>query len=385
LGAHRPAAVAGAAPPAGVKRMRIHDRHVLRIFFRSFLISAAAFTVLVILGDIGERMDDFLDHQATTWSIVRYYAFKLPDIVRLTLPLDMLLATIFTLGFMGRHNELVALMSNGVSLARICAPILVVAAVAVIGSWFLSERLVPFTNRKMLEVRRVEIEKRPPLDAPVRRDFTFRGDGGALLYVRMLDVRAGRMTGIVLHRHRDGRLISRLDAESADWRDGYWEFHQVVERRFEADAAGNWTAGERSEQFRHLKVPELAETPEQLARVDPRPEAMSFDQLRRHAERMQASGGKVNDYLVDLYAKTSYPFTNLILALLGIGMSASKRRTSLAAGFGITVGVAFFYLGIIEVATALGKNEAIPPLLAAWLAPLVFGTASAWLLLRANR
>jgi len=366
--------------------MRLHDQHLLRIFFRCFFFSAAAFTVLVILGDIGERMDDFIDHQATIWSILKYYGFKLPDILRLTLPLDMLLATIFTLGLMGRNNELVALMSSGVSGARISAPILVVASLTVAGSWFLSEQLVPRTNRRMLEVRRVEIEKRPPLDAPVRRDFTFRGKKGALLYVRMLDVRAGRMSGIVLHQYRDGHLVTRLDAEGADWRDGVWEFHQVVERRFALEpSTGELGAGERSERFRDLKVPELPETPEELARIDPKPEAMSFDELRRHAERMRASGGKVNDYMVDLYTKTSYPFTNLILALLGIGMVATKRRPSLATGFSITVAVAFFYLGIVEMANALGKNEAISPLVAAWLAPLVFGTLSVLLLLRANR
>jgi lipopolysaccharide export system permease protein len=277
-------------------------------------------------------------------------------------------------------------MSSGVSNARISAPILVVATLAVVGSWFLSERLVPFTNRKMFEVRRVEIEKRPPLDAPVRRDFTFRGAKGALLYVRMLDVRAGHMTGIVLHQYRDGRLVSRLDAESAEWRDGIWQFHEVVERRFAPEpATGVLGAGERSERFRDLRVPELPEAPEELARIDPKAEAMSFAELRQYAERMRASGGKVNDYMVDLYTKISYPFTNLILALLGIGMSATKRRTSLAAGFGITVAVAFFYLGLIEMAAALGKNEAISPLVAAWLAPMVFGTLSVLLLLRANR
>jgi len=366
--------------------MRIHDRHVLRIFFRAFAISALAFAILVVLGDLGERLDDFLDHQATMWSIGKYYGFKVADIVRMTLPLDMLLATIFTLGFMGRNNETVALMASGVSMTRICAPILVVAVIAAGASWLLAERLVPQSNRRMLAVRRVEIEKRPPLDAPVRRDFTFRGSEGTLLYVRMLDVRAGRMTGLVLHQDRDGRLTSRIDAESADWRDGMWEFHQVVERRFPAQPdSGDLGAGEQIERFRDLRVPELREAPAELARVDPEPEAMTFGQLRHHVDRVRASGGKVNDFMVDLYTKTSYPLTPFILTLLGIGMSASKRRTSLAAGFGITVGVAFFYLGIVEMATALGKNEALSPLLAAWLAPLVFGAASAVLLLRTNR
>lgn len=362
--------------------MRIHDRYVLGFFLKAFLLCALAFLSVFVLADVSEKIDNFIDHQATVSSIVRLYAYKIFDIVRLTLPVDLLLATIFTFGVLAKNNEVAALLSSGVSMLRVSLPIVVVAFLSVGLSLILSERIVPETNARMLEIRRVEIEKRPPVDAPLRHDFTYRGRGGFLIYARLFNTESGSMSGVVVHHYEKGRLVARLDAEQALWREDSWEFRDGFHRTFDPDDAA---AGERAEAFVTWRQPELAERPEELARVQPEPEAMSYRELRAYTERTRLSGANVNDYLVDLHTKISYPFTNLILTLLGIGLSASKRKTSLAAGFGVTLIICFAYLGMSEIAAALGKNEALSPLVAAWIAPAVFGAASVFFLARINR
>lgn len=367
--------------------MRIHDRYLLSFFFRAFVLCTLAFLAIFILADVSEKIDNYIDHQASVSSVVRLYAFKVFDIVRLTLPVDLLLATIFTFGVMAKNNEVAALLSSGISMWRISLPIVVVAVLSVGLSLLLSEFIVPKTNARMLTIRRVEIEKRPPVDAPVRHDFTYRGRAGYLYYVRLFNVDAQTLSGVVVHQYRDGRLVARLDAEQAVWRDTHWEFRNGFYRTFAAETAARDLAGvgEQAEAFSTKLLPDLVERPEELARVHPEPEAMSYRELHDYTERVRQSGGNVNDYLVDLHTKISYPFTNLILTLLGIGLSASKRKSSLAAGFGITLIICFAYLGISEIAAALGKNEALSPLVAAWIGPAFFGAASVVLLLRFNR
>jgi lipopolysaccharide export system permease protein len=383
--------------------MRLHDAYVLRLFVRVMIFSVVGFAVVFLLADLFEKMDDYIDNQAKLGSVVQLYAYMLPDIVRLTLPVDLLLATIFTLGVLGRNNEIVALLSSGVSMLRIALPILVCALLAVGLSVLLSESIVPETNARMLRIKRVEIEKRAPLDAPVRHDFTYRGEGGYLWYVRLFNVEARRMTDIVVHQYRAGRMVARLDARSAEWRDGWWEFQDGYYRTFSPEAPAGVTmqgataadslgpapelaaAGERAESFHTLRLPDLQESPEDLARLEPEPEAMNFRQLRRYVEKVRASGGQVNDYLVDMYVKLSYPFTSLVMTILGIGLSASKRKTSLATGFGLTLVIAFGYLAVSDLSAALGKNEALPPMLAAWLGPALFGIAGLFFLTRVNR
>jgi len=361
--------------------MRIHDTYVLRLYLRVLLFCVIGFTTVFLLIDVFEKIDSFIDNDAKLLDVARFFLYKVPDMVRLTLPVDVLLATMFTLGVLGRNNELVALIAGGVSLVRIALPLLGMALLAVVMSVVLSEYVVPQTNAAMYRVKRIDIEKRPPQDLPIRRDFTFYGHGDYLVFAKRFNTRKQELSGVVVSFVDGGRLTARLDAERGIWQDGQWEFQNGFYRSF-SDSL------EAAEQFRPPQVyrePRLTETPDELARLDPEPDAMNYRELRRFVELLELSGAESHEYLVDLYAKLSYPFTILVMALLAVGLSASKKKSSIASSFTFTLFIAFGYLIIVGFAEAFGKNGAMPPLLAAWIAPLVAATASTVLLARVNR
>jgi lipopolysaccharide export system permease protein len=93
----------------------------------------------------------------------------------------------------------------------------------------------------------------------------------------------------------------------------------------------------------------------------------------------------VEEYLVDLYFKLSFPFAGSIFVLIGIAFAAGKRKQSVASGFGLTLVVAFMYYGVLRVGQTLGHNGVIPPLLAAQMGNIVFLVIGLPLLVRANR
>jgi lipopolysaccharide export system permease protein len=361
--------------------MRIHDAYVLRLYLRVLLFCVIGFTTVFILIDVFEKIDSFIDNEAKLVDVSRFFAYKIPDMVRLTLPVDVLLATMFTLGVFGRNNELVALIAGGVSLVRIALPMLVMALLAVAASVALAEYVVPETNAAMHRVKRIDIEKRPPLDLPMRHDFTYYGREHYLVFAKRFNTRKQELSDVVVSFVDGGRLTARLDAERGVWRDGLWEFHNGFYRSF-ADSL------EAAEQFRQPRVyrePRLIETPDELARLEPEPDAMTYGELKRFVQLLELSGAETHAYRVDLHAKLSYPFTILIMALLAVGLSASKKKASIAASFTFTLFIAFGYLIIVGIAEAFGKNGAMPPLLAAWAAPLAAAMASAYFLARVNR
>jgi len=388
-----PAPRATGAKAAAGMIVRLHDRMVIRMWLRVMLYCIAAFAILFVLGDLFEKIDNFIDHQAPALTITRYYVFRLAEIVRLTLPVDVLLSTLFTLGVLGKNNELVALLASGVSMLRIARPILIAAAVCVAISALLAEKIVPESNARAARIKRVEIDRQPPIDAPIRAEFKYRGRNGYFYAVRLLDTRTQRMTGVVLHQVRDGRIVRRLDAETAEWNGEFWTFRNGFLREFgpgNAPAAGTDTPppalDERAEPFHQTRLRDLAESPLDLARVEPEPDAMNYASLRDYIEGVRRSGGDANDYIVEMYTKLSYPWTNFVLGLLGVGLSARrKKKASLATGFGWTLVIAFTYLALTEIGAALGKNERLPALFAAWVANLLFGAIALALLARANR
>ena len=74
------------------------------------------------------------------------------NMVPLGLPLAMLLSAIMTMGNIGENFELLAMKSAGLSLMRILRPMFVVVGLVSIGSFFLSNNLVPYTNERMYDI-----------------------------------------------------------------------------------------------------------------------------------------------------------------------------------------------------------------------------------------
>ena len=74
------------------------------------------------------------------------------NMIPLGLPLAMLLSAIMTLGNIGENFELLAMKSAGLSLMRILRPMLFVVGLVSIGSFFISNNLVPYTNGRMYDI-----------------------------------------------------------------------------------------------------------------------------------------------------------------------------------------------------------------------------------------
>ena len=74
------------------------------------------------------------------------------NMIPLGLPLAMLLSAIMTLGNIGENFELLAMKSAGLSLMRILSPMLFVVGLVAVGSFFVSNNLVPYTNGRMYEI-----------------------------------------------------------------------------------------------------------------------------------------------------------------------------------------------------------------------------------------
>ena len=83
--------------------MRIHDRYILRGFWRNLAIGLIAFTVIYITVDINEEIDNIIDHNDALKDIVSYYVFKMPWILTLIMPVSVLLSTVFSPGKLSRQ------------------------------------------------------------------------------------------------------------------------------------------------------------------------------------------------------------------------------------------------------------------------------------------
>jgi lipopolysaccharide export system permease protein len=98
------------------------------------------------------------------------------------------------------------------------------------------------------------------------------------------------------------------------------------------------------------------------------------------------SGYKATRYEVDLHGKLAFPLSSLLMVMIAIPLSLQKVRSGgTSRGIAFAVLIAFIYGGLMSVGTALGRSGALPPLEAAWLANVLFASASAYILFRMQR
>ena len=109
--------------------MRLLDRYVLRHFLLAYFYCIASFISIWFIFDVSDNISTFLDERVSRSLIARYYLTQVPQILVILLPVALLLALLFALGRMSRSNEIVSMLTAGVSLPRLVAPLLLVGLV----------------------------------------------------------------------------------------------------------------------------------------------------------------------------------------------------------------------------------------------------------------
>ncbi|MDM7914335.1 MAG: LptF/LptG family permease, partial [Candidatus Eisenbacteria bacterium] len=118
----------------------------------------------------------------------------------------------------------------------------------------------------------------------------------------------------------------------------------------------------------------LPEKPRDFLRPEESLFEMNMRELRAYADRIRSSGGRDVKIRVDYQLRVSFPLATVIMVLLGASLSLRiVRGGSVALGIGATVFVGFAYYAMLRAGQALGYNETVPPIVAAWLGNILFG------------
>jgi lipopolysaccharide export system permease protein len=92
--------------------MRIFTRHILGQVVKVFLFSLIALTSMFIIGGV---VQEAMKHNLPPAQVVRLLPYLLPEVLRITLPVTILLATTTVYSAMSGSNEVVAIKAMGIS------------------------------------------------------------------------------------------------------------------------------------------------------------------------------------------------------------------------------------------------------------------------------
>jgi len=353
--------------------MRVLDKYVLREFalYTAMGLSVLVFIWLVV--DVFEKMDTFIDHDASLEVILLYYLHSLPMVLILVMPTSLLLGCLMALGQLSRHREIIAMRTSGLSLSRIYAPIFAFSVLMSVVSFALGGFALPHSTGRQKELWEYDIMGRPRPSAEQRLNVHYIGSGGRVYFIKRYDVGRKVMKGVVVQDFEGEKLVRRIDASRAAWDGNKWIFITGYVRTFGPE-------GEKAESFKARPFPELEEKPEDFAKEEKSTEEMNIVQHWRHIQKVARSGGVTQKLRVEFHTKIAFPFANFIVVLIGAALSGAVTKGGVAIGSGLALSVSFLYYGFIRAGEALGNSGTLPPPAAAWIGNAFFFVLGLYLL-----
>ncbi|HEX8693023.1 MAG TPA: LptF/LptG family permease [Longimicrobium sp.] len=353
--------------------MRLLSRYVARQFLTTFFLLVMGLPLLFIIGDVTDNIDTYMERGITGGRLLLGYVYQFPLFMVYAFPIAALVATVFTIGGMTRHQEITAAKAGGVSFYRIFLPV-VLLAVLLSGAAFGLGELVPIT---LMRRARLMGESQMLRQGP-RINFVYQTEKEGVLTARRLDPGVNEMSQVVLERNVTARApgLHRM-AERASWTPrGGWLLQSGYVRELHADGR------EITTRFDSLRVPGLVETPEDLLAEPKDPEAMGYQEMSRFIGAIERSGGDANPLRVERAQKLAIPMAVMVIVLFGAPLATSNQRGGAAFGVGVSLGVTIVYMLLFRVGKAVGSSGAIDPLLAAWFPNALFLVAGLILMSR---
>ncbi len=365
----------------------IIDRYLLRQFVQTFLICFCSLTGLYIVIDAFTNLEEFITYSRDQGSILlvmgQYYAYRALTFFDSTSQVVTLIAAMFTVTWIQRHNELTALEAAGIPKSRIIKP-LIATALVIVGLKVANRELVIPRVRENLSHNAQDLGGSRGKPLVPRYDF---GTGVLLRASGLTYANEKRIEKPDFQLpHGLDRYGPRLVAANAFYRppeDGHpggYLLEQVTEPKH---------LGEQPSLGLDPREPPVLLTPGDHDWLKPDQcflvSDVSFEYLSADGNWRQLSStldlirglrNRSLDYgageRMAIHARVVQPVLDLTLLFLGLPLvlSGSNRNVFLAIGMCLALVVAFML--VVLGCGYLGSSYLLEPSLAAWLPLMIF-------------
>ena len=354
------------------------DRMVLKTFLRIFALALLSGVVIFIVFDLGEMFDEILKNKIPFAILFEYYSTYSLRVVFDIAPMIFLVGTLLTIGLFVRSSEVTAAKALGVSIFRFSLPVVLISLV-IGGGFALAESfLLPPVHLRLADLK-AQIRGAKPKAREALQDRRWFASGDRYIYNFS---ELGLMEGVFFVRDlqvfdfdQRHRLVRRLVADVATYRDGQWYLTNGWVRSFRRVELG----------FRRFTGPVQVNFPESPAyfRQDERPpQAMKYQELKRRIEQLKRQGQPVTSLEVEAQNRIAFPFLSLVMSIIALPFALRLGRQGALYGTGIAILLGILLLGFYAFFTKLGVVGRVTPEIAVWSPAALYSLLAFYLLLR---
>ena len=141
--------------------MKILHRYVLKEHVGPLTFALAALTSILLLQYIGKHFGELVGKGLPTVVIAEFFGLSVPLTVALTLPMAVLVATLYAFSRLAAENEITALKASGVSLVSVLTPVLWAALGVTVVMIGFNDQILPRSNHRLAVLQRDIAQKKP--------------------------------------------------------------------------------------------------------------------------------------------------------------------------------------------------------------------------------
>jgi LPS export ABC transporter permease LptG len=358
--------------------MRLLDRYVIRNFLQAYVYCIVGFISIWLIYDISDNISTFLDAKVRFTSVIKYYLLQTPQILVVLLPVSLLLALLFSLGRMSRANEIVSMLTAGIGIPRLLAPLIAVGLLTTGVSMALNFSLAPHAEQARKTVLEVHAAQR---EAGITGQvFRNRSDNRTWFISQFRPGDNIFRSVQVLQEDEQGHIVKNYVATDASYHpeNHTWEFHLGKLVRY--DEHGNIIGG-NDEIFGSLVVNDWSETPFRLASANMQPDFLSVPELQEYLRsNADFPHSLLAPFATQLQNRLALPWACLLVVFIGAPLGIGYSRRGVLASVASAIALIFSMNFLTHLFLALGEGARISPVLAAWTPNLLFAVVGLLLL-----
>ncbi|WP_395810794.1 LptF/LptG family permease [Daejeonella sp.] len=358
--------------------IKIIDWYIIKKYLGTFSFTLAIFTVIIVIFDVSEKLDDFLRHDAPLYEIIfSYYAGFIPFYLNFLSPLINFIAVIFFTAKMADQTEIVPILSSGVSFKRFLWPYFISSTVIFIVTLIFNLFIIPETNELKIDFENIYVD---PKSDNSKMYTHMQIDKNSYVYIENFDNNRKIGYKFVLEKFTGYDLKEKLVADKITWDSlkSKWIIENYTIRKIDGL--------KESMDMGLKKDTTLDMRPKDFEIYDNIYQAMNMRELNERIDKEETRGtGVMVDLQLEKYKRFVYPFSAYILTLMGVSLSSRKVRGGIGLPLGLGILLSFTYILFIQFANMFALKGGLPPLVAVLVPNIIFGILGIYLLIKAPK
>ena len=364
--------------------MRILTRYILREVTAHALIGAAIFTFVLFTRDLGRILELVVRASAPLPSVAEIFFFTVPLALTYTLPMSVLVGILIGLSRLAADSEITAMRASGMgvwSFLRVLSIFVIVAwGLALVNGLYIAPRSQAALGHleDRLKGSQVSFEIQP-------RVF-YEGFPKLVLYVHDVKNAQGAAVwkGVFMADISDAAAPKiTLAKEGIVVSEGSDRLHLHL-----VDGSAHETDPQQPDRYqisKFLQTDIPIDLPSTENKTDETIPAGVMSTMALAEKARSSDPNTARWYSIEFHRRFALPTACLVLALVGIPLGLSSKKSGKSGGFVLTILLVFAYYVISLIGVSLARQGRVSPWFGTWLADIVFLALGLFLLRQAER